>query len=257
LAGRVDYVSIDTVDVWLVDADLAGSRLATLAAVLDDRERQRASQRCADRSRRRFVAAHGAARLIVGERLGVPPEQLRWRRGEHGKPELAGDRTGLRVSLSHSGELAMVAVAGHRPVGVDIQRLPGGLPAERLAARYFSGAEARWVAEAEGAGAQVDRLVRLWVRKEACVKAAGGRLMQGMRLPVGTAGAAALVADPSRALPGPWLVNDVPAPRGFRAAVALAGAGPYRVARHRWEPGHESRSERPVLARNTSSRLGR
>jgi 4'-phosphopantetheinyl transferase len=262
-------MSADTVHVWLVDADLPEPVLAALADLLDDDERARAGGLGNEQSRRRFVAAHAAARLIVARRLGAPPEQLRWRRGRHGKPELAGRWTGPRISLSHSGPLVLVAVTDRRPVGVDIQELSGRLAAPRLAARYFPAPEARLVAGAGTPAGQVDRLARLWARKEACVKAAGGRLVQGLRLPVtGTGGlradpAGRLVSDPAGPLPGPFRVMDVPAPSGFRAAVALIGAGGFRVARHRWqppagdEPAHAWLSERPVLARNTSSRLGR
>jgi 4'-phosphopantetheinyl transferase len=258
-------VSVDAVQVWLIGADLPVPVLGELTALLDGDERRRCDAIRGDRSRRRFIAAHGAARLILAERLAAPPGEIRWRRGEHGKPEIARPRTGLRVNLSHSGDLVMVAVTDRRPVGVDVEELDRHLDAPRLAARYFTEVEARFVAEADTTAARVDRFARLWVRKEACVKAAGGRLLQGMTLAVASAGTAVLVRDPIGPLPGPHLVRDVPAPPGFRAAVALAGARPYRVTRHRWwpgagssgQPGHELGIRRPVLVRNTSSRLGR
>lgn len=171
--------------------------------------------------------AHGAVRVILGGCLAAPPGQLRWRRGRHGKPELAGAWTGRQVNLSHSGSLAMVAVSRHRPVGVDIQRLRSGLAAERLAARYYPEPEAALVTTA-GPADRADRFFQLWARKEACVKATGGRLMQGMILPV----TGDLVHDPTGVLATPLRVSDVPAPAGFRAAVALAGAQPFQVTQH-------------------------
>jgi 4'-phosphopantetheinyl transferase len=184
--------------------------------------------------RRRFTIAHGAARLIIGHRLGVPPGQIRWRRGPHGKPEVAWPATDLRVSLSHSGDLAALAMTRGRPVGVDVQQLLAGIDPVRMATRFFPCAEARLVTEAGSAG-QVGRFAALWTRKEACVKVAGGRLMQGMRLPVGVAGQV-IVHQASSPLPGPHLVQDVPAPPGFRAAVALDGGQPGRITRCTW-PG--------------------
>jgi 4'-phosphopantetheinyl transferase len=227
-------VSVDTVHVWLVRADLPDPVLAELEVLLDDEERERAGGMADPGARRRFVATRGVARTILAERLGAAPEQLRWQRGAHGKPELAGHWQGAQVSLSHSGELAMVAVTGRRPVGVDIQRRSDRLDARALATRYFPGPEARFVAAAGGPARQLDRLLRLWVRKEACVKAAGGRLVQGMRLPVAGGGPGVVVRDPTGTLPDPFLIRDLPVPAGFRAAVALTGAAPYRVARHRW-----------------------
>jgi 4'-phosphopantetheinyl transferase len=235
------------VDIWLIWSDVPTSVITGLAAVLDDTERTRADALTVALHRRRFTVAHGAARLIIGRSLGVPPEQIRWHHGPHGKPEVAGTPdpaqpadlsgtwAGLHVSLSHSGDLAMLAVTRRRRVGVDVQQFPAGGYAARVAERFFPPAEARFVAGAGPAG-QVSRFVGLWARKEACVKVTGGRLMQGMKLPVSGAGGRLVVRDPGGALPGPYLVQDVPVPPGFRAAVALEGARPYRVSRHSW-PG--------------------
>lgn len=232
-------MAVETVHVWLVDSDLSPAVLNELAGLLDEDERQRVALLHQDRAWRRFVAAHAAARLIVAGRLQAPPREVRWRRGEHGKPELANPRSGLRVSLSHSGDLAMVALTDRRPVGVDIQQASGHLDATRLATRFFPAPEAELVAAAAHPAEGIDRFVRLWVRKEACVKAAGGRLMHGLTLPVAGAGTEVLVCDPTGTLPCPHRVHDVPAPPGFRAAVALADPDPYRIVRHRWAPASD------------------
>jgi 4'-phosphopantetheinyl transferase len=113
-------VTGDQVDIWLIRSDVPAGVLGDLAAVLDDAERGRAEALITAPHRRRFIATHGAVRLIIGQRLGVPPGQIRWRHGPHGKPELAtaGDpaeaRDDVHISLSHSGRLAMLAVTRHR-----------------------------------------------------------------------------------------------------------------------------------------------
>ena len=84
----------DVVEVWLIRTDLPDSVLAGLLPLLDDGERERADALIYPASRRRFIAAHGAFRVILGRRLGVPPASLRWQRGPHGKPELAGPGRG-------------------------------------------------------------------------------------------------------------------------------------------------------------------
>ena len=101
----------DAADVWLIRTDLPDEVLAGLETLLDEAERQRAGALLAASHRRRYVAAHGAARVIIGSHLGAPPAQLRWRRGPHGKPELAGPWTGVQVSLSHSGGLAALSAS--------------------------------------------------------------------------------------------------------------------------------------------------
>ena len=226
----------DVADVWLIETDVPNEVIAGLELLLDDSERRRAGEFDRPAERRRFVAAHGAARIIIGLRLGAPPAALAWRHGPHGKPELAGAWTGAQMSLSHSGELAALAVTGTRRIGVDIQRLPTGIDVSRMSTRFYPPAETQYVLAATGPGEQAARFTRLWTRKEACVKVTGGRLVPGLMLPAAGPDQT-LVSDPGGLLPGPYLVRDVPVPTGFCAAVALEGAQPYRVTRHRWPAG--------------------
>lgn len=80
----------DEVHVWRVDLDTAGARWAL--------------------------------REILGRYLGLPANELRFERSRHGKPRLASPEAELEFNLSHSGSLALVAVAG-REVGVDVERI--------------------------------------------------------------------------------------------------------------------------------------
>jgi 4'-phosphopantetheinyl transferase len=233
----------ERVHIWFVRTDLPAPSVARLRAVLDPDEQRRAGEILAPAGSRRYVVAHGAYRLILGRYLDLPPADIRWRRGPNGKPELADlDRT-VQVNLSHSGDLAVIALTGDRPVGVDIERGPSVAAATGMSHRYYLPAEAEYVTAAPDPDEQVSRFVRLWTRKEACIKAAGGRLFEGLRLPVaGTATPAGIVvSDHGGALPGPYRVRDLPAPQGFRAAVALDGHGPYRIATGWWRLPNEGR----------------
>jgi 4'-phosphopantetheinyl transferase len=182
--GPTDPGLADTVEVWLIRTDLPDRVLAGLEPLLDDTERQRAGALLQAAERGRFVAAHGAARLLIGAALGAPPAQLRWRYGPHGKPELTGPWTGAQVSLSHSGDLAALALTARRRVGVDLQRLLPGGDVAGMARRFYPPGDARFVLTGGGAAGRAERFTRLWTRKEACVKVGGGRLVPGLRLPV-------------------------------------------------------------------------
>ncbi|MFY1674518.1 4'-phosphopantetheinyl transferase family protein [Plantactinospora sp. WMMB334] len=174
-----------------IEAGAAGSAgleaetaaVAELAALLDADERARAD-RLEPAGRRRFTVSHGAVRIIVGRCLDTAPQRIRWSHGRYGKPALADATAGLEVNLSHSGDLAVVAVSRGRPVGVDVQRLLPRLDPVAMSLRYFPPVEVRFVTGADDPAERSDRFTRLWARKEACVKAAGGRLADGLRLPV-------------------------------------------------------------------------
>jgi 4'-phosphopantetheinyl transferase len=217
------------VEVWLIRTDLPTAVIAGLERALDEAERDRAATFTEPADRRRFTAAHAAARLIAADRLGVPPSALRWGRGADGKPHLVGTGSDLQTNLSHSEDVAVLAVTRGPAVGVDVQWLAPDLDPIRLSERFFRPAEARFVAAGTGP-ARLRRFVDLWTRKEACVKAWGGRLGPGLRLPVH----GRVVRDPGGVIPGEFRLRGVPVPAGFRAAVALHGDAPFTLALRQW-----------------------
>ena len=78
-------------------------------------ERQRMAQ-C--RAPKPHICAHGIAREMLAEKLGLAPEQVIFSYGEHGKPLVPG----AYFNLSHSGDIVLCVVSDV-PVGVDVERL--------------------------------------------------------------------------------------------------------------------------------------
>lgn len=216
-AGRLAPPTEAEVHVWLVQ--LAASATAAARRALTDEERAQADAFADPERRRQFVSARGTSRQILAAYLGKPPPLLDWHTGMHGKPYLAEP---LAFNLSHSGDLALLAVTCGRAVGVDVERLRAGHQVLATAERFFPPAEAS-VLRAMAAGRRAEAYGRMWVRKEACVKAAGGRLGQGLGLSVGTEPGSVVVDDHRSGLRGPWTVTDVPVPAGYAAAVAGEG----------------------------------
>ncbi|WP_051836869.1 4'-phosphopantetheinyl transferase family protein [Streptomyces sp. NRRL WC-3742] len=221
------------VDLWLIDCRQPEPVVAELWHSLDERERDRAA-RANPEVRRRLTVTRGAVRQLVAVRLGLRPTEVRWRYGPHGKPEPEG-AAGLRVSWTGSDDLAALALAeGERAVGVDVERAADARAAERLARRCFPPEEARFVAEGPTPEERSARFTALWCRREACVKAYGGRLAQSFALPV--AGPSPLVLPCAGALgPGPVLLRDVSVPGAFHGALALLGAAPVHVNSRSWQ----------------------
>jgi 4'-phosphopantetheinyl transferase len=96
-------------------------------------ERERAGRLIRPETRRRWVAARWALRGVLGRYLGRAGAEIELRLGERGKPMLASGDESLRFNLSHSAELAAIAVSSGREVGVDVERI-GSKPAEYYAA---------------------------------------------------------------------------------------------------------------------------
>ncbi|MEU6237785.1 4'-phosphopantetheinyl transferase superfamily protein [Kitasatospora sp. NPDC047058] len=223
----------EVIDLWIVPTDQPDDVAVELGRLLDPGERARAAGPDSGLGRR-FTVVHGVVRLLVAERLGLRPDRLAWQYGPHGKPEPAGARGhGLGVSYSASGALAVIALAAGRPVGVDVEEVRDPRVAARIARRYFPADEAAALAGAGSPAELAERFTELWCRREACVKAYGGRLVQGFGLPL--AGPAPLVLADARALgDGPCRIADAVVPGPFRAAVAALGDRPFRLRVHHW-----------------------
>jgi 4'-phosphopantetheinyl transferase len=218
---------VDVVRVWRIGLDALSAAVNDLRPLLSPDERARAGRFVYPIDRARYVVAHAAVRLILSDHLSIPPDRLRWVRGPYGKPTLAGLPGAPHCNLSHSAGRALFALCRTRPVGVDIERVQPGIAAAALARRWY-GAEL----PDRPPAMQARRFTTMWVRKEACVKACGARLAQGLHLPV-TRGP--VVHDPSGALPGPWRIRDLPVEPPYTAAVALAGEHPYRIDLRDWQ----------------------
>jgi 4'-phosphopantetheinyl transferase len=223
----------DLVSAWLIRTAQAEPVVSALTELLDPDELFRAGQIAEAGDRAEFVVSHGAVRTILGRLLDVPASAPGWRLGPHGKPELAYPHNNLRCNLSHSGGLAVFAVSAGRAVGVDVQCRQFDCDIGQLAARYYPADEARFVAAARSDHQRAVRFTGLWSRKEACVKAGGGRLIPGLARPARGVDPA-LAAVPMTGPDGRYLVRDLIGPPGFHLAVALAGTEPFRVRRTVW-----------------------
>jgi 4'-phosphopantetheinyl transferase len=96
--------------------------------------------------------------------------------GANGKPRLARDPGRLSFNLSHSGGLALVAIApGGTEVGVDVERLRPRRDLVRLAARWLPAEDAAAVAGAAEAEREA-AFYAAWTRHEARVKCTGAGL---------------------------------------------------------------------------------
>jgi 4'-phosphopantetheinyl transferase len=144
-----------------------------LRGCLSEDERLRAKRLCSPRSTDRFTVARGILRTILSRSLACKPERLVFSYGPQGKPELA---YGLKVkpsfNVSHSGGLAIFAVANGFEVGVDIEEIHPISDLEATASIFLSTDE---LADFESLPPErrLERFFTLWTCKEAILKACG------------------------------------------------------------------------------------
>lgn len=168
---------IGELHVWVIGtADVAGADSADVA-VLDASERARLLRLQAHDDRARFVRRRVARREILAAYAGVAPSELAFTTNRWGRPVLAAPQraVGLRFNESHSGDIAVIALAAAGRIGVDVERLRPMVDGEAIAGRFFAPAEATSLA-ALPAAERTEGFFNAWTRKEAVVKALGAGL---------------------------------------------------------------------------------
>jgi 4'-phosphopantetheinyl transferase len=209
------------VECWTVRLDVPPETVASLAATLTADERNRSERFRFERNRRRFVAAHGALRDLLGRYLGTEPGQIRFVRNAFGKPELHPEFGGrLKFNLSHSADLALIAIALDAWVGVDLECIEerGNSSYADVARCFFSATEVDALSRVPR-HRYLEAFFSCWTKKEAYVKARG----EGLTIPL-TSFSVPITTDPAP-VPvrcGAWsLFTLQPAP-GYVGALAVS-----------------------------------
>jgi 4'-phosphopantetheinyl transferase len=170
----------EEIHVWRIDL-AAGAGSPADAQVLSRDEHERAGRLRCEHARARFIAGRSALRRLLGDYLGAAPQAVTFRYGPHGKPGLpTGASPSLTFNFSHSKDLALLAVANARELGIDLEYRHRGISVEPLA-RYI-------LCECEATALRrlpVERhkqaLLTAWTRKEAYLKALGVGLARSLK----------------------------------------------------------------------------
>jgi 4'-phosphopantetheinyl transferase len=228
-AAQVGHVELrpDEVHVWRVDIGERGS--SGSMAALSETERVRAARIRFDADRERFVASHAALREILASCLDVAPASLEFGEGTHGKPFLAAPAHGrsLRFSLSHSGEIALVALSLGREVGVDVERVRPLDDLDGFVARYLSPLERETLSRVT-AGDRLRAFFETWTLKEAYLKACGDGLLRELDafdVTVGDAQPRLLAVRDRRGDEARWELRRVKPADDYVGALAVEGSG--------------------------------
>ena len=152
---------------------------------------------------------------MLGAALGCGPQEVGFRYGAHGKPQLAGSP--LHFNISHSGALALIALA-HVEVGVDVE-LPRPRRTDAIARRFYAPGEVERLFAIEDAAARADAFFRLWTCKEAFLKVTGEGLSRSTR-------SYEIAPDRSRLL---W-ATGIPDAAARYSVYPLEVGDPYRAA---------------------------
>jgi 4'-phosphopantetheinyl transferase len=163
-------VTASAVHLYYADRRVLREELA--APLVTDDDRRRLTAGMAARRRAEYLAGRALLRYALERYTQRPAASFRIVVAAEGRPECVD---GPKISLAHSGNVVVCAVTECDAVGVDVETRGPRSAIGGIAERYFTPAEAEWVAVDPDA-----RFRMLWVLKEAYLKALGVGLKGGL-----------------------------------------------------------------------------
>jgi 4'-phosphopantetheinyl transferase len=204
-------------------------------------ERERSARFRLERDRQRFIVARGVLRELLARYFQTDPGRVSFVYNAFGKPHLGPEFGGrLKFNLSHSAELALIAVAVDSDVGVDLEYVRTEVECDEIARSFFSAAEAHQITTLPS-DLRAEAFFVCWTKKEAYVKGRGESLaaaLNSFSVPLKTDSAdrssdVCVAANGSDAGKHWSLFTLRPAP-GYIGALAVEGTG-WRVNQRQWE----------------------
>lgn len=229
--------SRDEIQLWRADLDPPDDVLQDLAHALREDERVRANRLVFEIHRKRWIAARGILRKILGRYLGVAPQDVDFRVSRDGKPSLAEEfaASGIDFNLSHSEACAVYALSAGRTIGVDIEHVRS-IEADSVATHFFAPGERQRLALVAPGPPKLAAFFACWTRKEAYIKAVG----KGLGIPLNSFEVSLdseprLLWNEDPAEVDRWRFEAFSPGPGYAGAIAAEGYG-WRLVKWTCEP---------------------
>ncbi len=138
--------------------------------ILNDEEQARGNRFYFPRHKRRFCTARAVMKTILSQYLNTSPMRIEFTYNHHGKPEVIHFQK-LHFNLSHTEDLALLAIGKGLPMGVDIEQY-SARPYDGIAQNLFSDAElSEFIPLPDSL--KPAAFFHIWAQKEAFIKACG------------------------------------------------------------------------------------
>ncbi len=227
-SGRIKQ-HIRDVCLWQASLDIDTKSLDRLSGLLSDQETARSRRFLSGIHRRRYVAAHGILRCILGQILQADPVKLVFKEDEHNKPclETTPFFSPIYFNMSHSRDIMLAGVSRKWPIGVDVEYMNPSRDVLKLAPRFFHPAEIRDI-KAFRPEHSIKRFYQYWTLKEAYLKATGEGISRLGDVEIrfdGNNGRKCKVFDQGVAMDKKWTIVPVSVRPGYVGAMAAGSKG--------------------------------
>ncbi len=174
----VQISRLDGEDVHVWKLKLSGSLHGLSVSMLSEEEVEKVNRLRSPELRAWALSMRVQLRELLSLYLNLKPIDIRFQQAEFGKPSIIN--SALSFNVSHSADVALVAVSLCRELGVDVEQWRELDNLEGLVQRNFSRDEKhQWLSVSNEQKQQT--FFNIWTCKEAFIKATGRGLGMGVR----------------------------------------------------------------------------
>ncbi|MCW8933463.1 MAG: 4'-phosphopantetheinyl transferase superfamily protein [Gammaproteobacteria bacterium] len=162
------------IHIWLNYLNVHEARIKHLYPLLSSEEKQRSERLKFYKHRKAFIASHGFMHTVLANYIDAEANDIEFTQTELGKPSLIDtqNKNNIQFNLSHSGNLAILAVCRHHSVGIDTEHAERKVDWRGISKRFFTTNELQQLDELTEAE-QKQAFFQIWTRKEAHMKVTG------------------------------------------------------------------------------------
>lgn len=166
-------VGSDEIHLWLAfDRDIRDpDLLVAYRDLLTPEERQQEQRFHFEKDRHQYLITRALTRTVLSDYAPVAPCDWRFRKLEHGRPQIINPEAGdLVFNLTHSAGLIVLGITRGGELGIDTENVVERAPPLDITNRYFSPRETADL-QALPRDAQPERFFHYWTLKESYIKA--------------------------------------------------------------------------------------
>jgi len=176
----IDQLPNNQIDVWKIEIPRYLPTEKYFFSLLNSEEKERAVRFISETLTSRYTIAQGAMRLILSYYLQIKPRDVSYRFGPYKKPYLKEGLSNLQFNLTHSQDLALVAISRDDEVGIDLEKINPQTLEKNLVNAFLTVNELATF-HTLSKEKQLEAFFSAWTHKEALLKLLGVGLYKEMR----------------------------------------------------------------------------
>jgi len=175
-ASQDSYTELqpNEIHIWLNYLNVHEARIKHLYPLLSFEEKERSERFKFYKHRKAFIASHGFMHNVLANYIDTPANEINFSQSEFGKPFIKEKQNSdnIQFNLSHSHNMAILAVCKNNSVGIDIEYAIRETDWLSISQRFFTPNEQQQFFKLNDA-LQKDAFFKIWTRKEAHMKVTG------------------------------------------------------------------------------------